>query len=398
MGDNVKNKKILIIILAIVLVAIIGLTGTFAWYVWSSSEDDVTHIVTGVGAVTVIYDAGADLTGQNIKPVSDKSLGLVKEITVSTSAEATNNVTFNLYLDINVLDENLKHTSFKYALYDDGGNEISVGNFFSPSTSECIVNGTNHIVLASEIISTTVSTYTLYIWIDGNVDNPVSMQGKNFSFTLHADGQNALLQENGSALSADVHSTTIPTGGSYVTGAVLNGNIYTYDSATTYTEGQSFPDVVANGDKYTYGDYEYIYNAGIGIIEDPSQGYYYQNTGGWLVMATDNGKTEYGEILEYINNTSVVNMNFTFSDPILGTGSIVTAPVIPSTITEMVGVFQGCTNLKGTVRVNSSNVNNAVEVFAGTSKDIRVEVPDSSTTYTSFANSGTPSNVELVIY
>ena len=76
-----KKKKIFLItgISLLVLIAIVG--GTYAWYVWTTSDSDTTKIVAGVGAATVTFDGGSDISA-NLRPVSDKSKGIVKNISV----------------------------------------------------------------------------------------------------------------------------------------------------------------------------------------------------------------------------------------------------------------------------------------------------------------------------
>ena len=190
-----KKKKIFLItgISLLVLIAIVG--GTYAWYVWTTSDSDTTKIVAGVGAATVTFDGGSDINA-NLRPVSDKSKGIVKNISVKGD---TTGLVFNMYLDITSIDTDLKDESFRYELYK-GDTKVKEGNFsdsyLTSNTVTCSKNNTNHIVLlTNESISTSKTSYTLYIWIDGeNYTNPNTMMNKTFSFKLHADGEGAVLK------------------------------------------------------------------------------------------------------------------------------------------------------------------------------------------------------------
>ncbi len=190
-----KKKKIFLItgISLLVLIAIVG--GTYAWYVWTTSDSDTTKIVAGVGAATVTFDGGSDINA-NLRPVSDKSKGIVKNISVKGD---TTGLVFNMYLDITSIDTGLKDESFRYELYK-GDTKVKEGNFsdsyLTSNTVTCTKNNTNHIVLlTNESISTSKTSYTLYIWIDGaNYTNPNTMMNKTFSFKLHADGEGAVLK------------------------------------------------------------------------------------------------------------------------------------------------------------------------------------------------------------
>ena len=195
---NKKNmsKIFMIFGISILVLAIIG--STFAYYVWTTGEEDTTKIVTGIGAATVYFDGGSDIADANLRPVSDKSKGIIKTINVKGD---TTGLTFNMYLDLITLPDALKEESFRYALYN-GETLKKEGNFSSDyltsNTSTCTENSTTHItLLTNEAISTTNTTYTLYIWIDGaNYTNPNTMMNQTFSFKLHANGEGAVLGKN----------------------------------------------------------------------------------------------------------------------------------------------------------------------------------------------------------
>ncbi len=193
MKDN--KAKIYMIFSLVVLVMAVIVSGTYAYYVWTTSDSDTTKIVAGVGAATVTFDGGSDINA-NLRPVSDKSKGIIKNISVKAD---TTGLVFNMYLDITSIDTGLKDESFRYELYK-GTTKVKEGNFsdsyLTSNTVTCTKNNTNHIVLlTNESISTSKTSYTLYIWIDdANYTNPNTMMNKTFSFKLHADGEGAVLK------------------------------------------------------------------------------------------------------------------------------------------------------------------------------------------------------------
>ena len=196
MKDNRNNKaKIYMIFSLVVLVIVVIVSGTYAYYVWTTSDSDTTKIVAGIGAATVTFNGGSDISA-NLRPVSDKSKGIVKNISVKGD---TTGLVFNMYLDITSIDTGLKDESFRYELYK-GTTKVKEGNFsdsyLTSNTVTCSKNNTNHIVLlTNESISTSKTSYTLYIWIDGaNYTNPNTMMNKTFSFKLHADGEGAIMK------------------------------------------------------------------------------------------------------------------------------------------------------------------------------------------------------------
>ena len=78
--------------ISLLVFAVIG--STFAYYVWRTSSDQETKIVTNIGAATVYFNGGASIENAKLRPVSDKSKGIVKEIGVKAS---TNGISMNLY-------------------------------------------------------------------------------------------------------------------------------------------------------------------------------------------------------------------------------------------------------------------------------------------------------------
>ena len=224
MKDNRNNKaKIYMIFSLVVLVIVVIVSGTYAYYVWTTSDSDTTKIVAGIGAATVTFDGGSDISA-NLRPVSDKSKGIVKNINVKGDTEG---LVFNMYLDITSIDTGLKDESFRYELYK-GDTKVKEGNFsdsyLTSNTVTCTKNNTNHIVLlTNESISTSKTSYTLYIWIDGeNYTNPNTMMNKTFSFKLHADGEGAVLAKTAAQTITELYMNASKTP------ATNNGITYNY--------------------------------------------------------------------------------------------------------------------------------------------------------------------------
>ena len=228
-----KTKTFMIFRISLLVFAVIG--STFAYYVWRTSSDQETKIVTNIGAATVYFNGGASIENAKLRPVSDKSKGIVKTIEARAN---TSGVAINMYLDIISIDDGLKHESFKYEFYK-GGTLLKSGNFTADSltnnTVDCTTNSTKHIVLTeNNTVATFLTSYKLYIWIDGaNYENPITMMNKNFSFKLHADGTGGFIKEGKIPDTPDTDNT-------------LASNI-----VTTYINAPNKTDVV-NQLKYYY--------------------------------------------------------------------------------------------------------------------------------------------------
>ena len=168
------KKKILIGL--ILVIGAIALGSSLAWWTWTTSSNEQTNVVVTVGGITIDYEDGDNITNNNLIPTSTKEKGISKDITVSSTGQ--------VYLDLNMevvtLDDGLKDASFKYEIYN--GNELIKGGNFANSNV-----GDNIILLSGVEVNSTPTTYTLYIWIDGNMSNPNTMYNQNYEFRLNAN-------------------------------------------------------------------------------------------------------------------------------------------------------------------------------------------------------------------
>ena len=180
------NKYKLYMILGIVLLGL-SITGSLAYYIWSSS----TTSISGNLCLPEIYFTGGATINGKLKPVSSKEEGLIKEIEVNLHKTCNNDTAvMNLYLSLDLLPTTLQENTFVYELYNGNNERISSGNFSDKKQGDIITLASN------EIVTSDVSIYTLYIYIDGNRDNPITMSNNNFRFNIYGEGTGAIYKEN----------------------------------------------------------------------------------------------------------------------------------------------------------------------------------------------------------
>lgn len=180
------NKYKLYMIFGIVLL-VLSITGSLAYYVWSSS----TTSIAGNLCLPEIYFTGGATINSKLKPVSSKEEGLIKEIEVNLHKTCNNDTAvMNLYLSLDLLPTALQENTFVYELYNGNNERISSGNFSDKKQGDTIALAEN------EIVTNNVSIYTLYIYIDGNRDNPITMTNQNFRFNIYGEGTGAIYKEN----------------------------------------------------------------------------------------------------------------------------------------------------------------------------------------------------------
>ena len=193
------NKYKLYMILGIILL-VLSITGSLAYYVWSSST---TSIAGNLCLPEIYFTGGATINGK-LKPVSSKEEGLIKEIEVNLHKTCNNDTAvMNLYLSLDLLPTTLQENTFVYELYNGNNERISSGNFSDKKQGDTITLASN------EIVTSDVSIYTLYIYIDGNRDNPITMSNNNFRFNIYGEGTGAIYKEN-----VIQNETTVPSSSS----------------------------------------------------------------------------------------------------------------------------------------------------------------------------------------
>ena len=180
------NKYKLYMIFGIVLLGL-SIAGSLAYYIWSSS----TTSISGNLCLPEIYFTGGATINSKLKPVSSKEEGLIKEIEVNLHKTCNNDTAvMNLYLSLDLLPVALQENTFVYELYNGNNERISSGNFSDKKQGDTITLASN------EIVTSNVSIYTLYIYIDGNRDNPITMSNNNFRFNIYGEGTGAIYKEN----------------------------------------------------------------------------------------------------------------------------------------------------------------------------------------------------------
>lgn len=197
---NIKLSKSKYIYLVIFCVIIIAIGVTFAWWRWSS---DINALIYGeVCAPEIVFVGGTTINGHDLLPVRTKEEGLTKDIHVNLNNTCDNDTAV---LNLNLLLENfplgLSDASFKWALYE---VEDIIENDVVTGQEETYVNSGNfankeqnqEISIATDLIVTeNISTYRLYIWIDGTMDNPSTIGDNSFGFKLYGTGTGAIYNQ-----------------------------------------------------------------------------------------------------------------------------------------------------------------------------------------------------------
>ena len=336
------NKYKLYMIFGIVLLGL-SITGSLAYYIWSST----TTSISGNLCLPEIYFTGGATINSKLKPVSSKEEGLIKEVEVNLHKTCNNDTAvMNLYLSLDLLPTALQENTFVYELYNGNNERISSGNFSDKREGDTIT------LVENEIVTSNVSIYTLYIYIDGNRDNPITMTNQNFRFNIYGEGTGAIYKEN-----VIQNETTTPSSSTstFLNTEVLRNQIESITIEKTNVvpnDAKYSKDISSKQDGsvmlwYTDKDNNSLYEISIGS----ENGSVEANTNGAGMFAyLDNVSTLDLSGLDTSNMTSMSKMFYKNTN----LTNIDLSGFDTTKVVNMSGMFWGCNNLKS---IDVSNFN-----------------------------------------
>ena len=404
-----KNNKIKLLIISSVFFLILVLGGAYAWLTFTTSN----IIVAGnTHCFTINYTKGADITG-NIGSIEEDYLTF-NTIKLSTLMGFT---PISMELDsrcdkvsgTGVLELNVQ--SLSTAFTSNGNSYGSLKyvvaeynpNLYTDSTIQYLKNQIFTYIRKGTVSSTgTMDIHTEYL-------NPGEKH--NYLVILYIDKNlvgNDIMEANITATGTARAEQFVPTpitDFSYVTDS-YNG--IQLPSNTILLTSYTGTDTVVNIPS-TYIVNDTTYN--VMIISDTSNNtstfggnttitevnfadgvLFYEYDGTELVSNSANslfkGCTSLISASKLTN--TITNMDSTFE----GCTSLTNVEYVPSSTTSMLSTFRDCTNLEGYIRIPNENVTFDSSTFSGTTKNIIVEVPANSNTYTNI-DTIKPNNVEV---
>ena len=363
------NKYKLYMIFGIVLLGL-SITGSLAYYIWSST----TTSISGNLCLPEIYFTGGATINSKLKPVSSKEEGLIKEIEVNLHKTCNNDTAvMNLYLSLDLLPVALQENTFVYELYNGNNERISSGNFSDKKQGDTITLASN------EIVTSNVSIYTLYIYIDGNRDNPITMTNQNFRFNIYGEGTGAIYKEN-----VIQNETTTPSSSSstFLNTEVLRNQIESITIEKTNVvpnDAKYSKDISSKQDGsvmlwYTDKDNNSLYEISIGS----ENGSVEANTNGSGMFAyLDNVSSLDLSGLDTSNMTSMSRMFYKSTS----LKNIDVSGFDTSKVVNMDYMFNGCNNLESLnlSNFNTSNVTSMYGMFYGCSNLVDIDLSSFNT-------------------
>ena len=357
------NKYKLYMILGII-VLVLSVSSSFAYYIWKSTSNALVNL--NVCTPTITFAGGSTINGVDMIPVLTKEEGTIKDIEVKKNSTCNRDVTMNLYLELTTFPTELAESSFVYELYKNSETmAIASGNFSNKKEGNTIT------LLSNQILNTSKDTYTLYIYIDGNVDNPGTMAGKNFLFKLWGSGEGAIYKENVITTSDNPSASTSKFFNTEVMREEIQSLTIAEDNTVPDTPGVVSKDIsqnkdgtvmlwytpkeVASSDGSTKTMYDMWIGGENGVLQTGT------NASGMFAYLTNIEKLDLSKLdTSYITNMSKM---FYMSS---GLKSIDLSNFNTSNVTNMNGMFWGCSSLPALdlKTFNTSKVTDMNNMFA----------------------------------
>ena len=174
-----KNKfiqsKSLLITLIILLIILVIATGTYAWLTWKSTNN--TSLTMTIGKMAdVTFTSGNDISTNTLAPVFNYTDGEKTTFSINNRDTTGATIDYTVKLNITSIADELKSESLKYILLN-GTTKVAEGNFSNISTG-------NNTIYTSSISSSGTTNFTFYLYIDGNIDNDLTIMNKSLVGTL----------------------------------------------------------------------------------------------------------------------------------------------------------------------------------------------------------------------
>ena len=352
-----KYKKFMYIGIFILLISLVSSAGTYAWFTWiSPSNTSVTLSIGNLADVT--FTSGPDINITNLAPVYNYTDGVSTTFTVR-NANSTDSLLYKVKLEITSIANELKDESFKYTLVKDN-KVVKTGNLKDAVNGNTLILNTSSLDKGSTS-SPKISTFKLYFWIDGNMENNSNMMNKSLVGKIDVGVETNVITNTESSIS----STS-----KFLNSEVPRQNITTLKVVDNLDipEGATVVDVSKNGDNtikmwYNEADANGNYDITIGsnntIYANPS------STSGLFSNLTNVTSID----LSNMDTSGMTSMSNMFSGNTSLTNITFGDNFNTANVKSMNSMFDGCTNLPslGLSMFDTSKVTNMNYMFYGCS-------------------------------
>lgn len=242
-----KKNKIRILLIAIMLIIGIVAGGTYAYYIWHSSEGQKVNIgftaapnlSCSAQVVDKVSASAASIIPTDCTDSTKASHVIKKEITTTVNGQGV--AYTDMWLNVNEIGTYLASSKyFMYSLTTDGTNcnsgIVSKGNFKDLTVGDKVYLLESEKSNNTTTADTTKKTYYLWIWLDKEETTPAPVDTAARKFNLSLDGAC-----NNGTITEDFEISTISNNKQVINATATNGirNIVAYAVTTSSTVSDS---------------------------------------------------------------------------------------------------------------------------------------------------------------
>lgn len=166
--DKFMHNKGFIVVLIIILMTIVSITGTYAWFTWTSNEN--TNLTMKIGKLAdVMFTTGNDITTE-LNPVFNYYDGEKTTFNINNRNTAGDAATYTVKINITTIAPELINKGVKYTLVKNN-KVVAEGDFSNAREGSSI-----EIFKSFQFQGT--SSFELYLYIDANLENNTTMMNK----------------------------------------------------------------------------------------------------------------------------------------------------------------------------------------------------------------------------
>ena len=156
------TKKITFSILVVLLIAIIVVGSTYAYFSSVVASNNI-NVTAGSEKYEIIYHGGTEID-TNIKMLSSHVGADSTIVEIGLASDVNIAVTATLFINVTSISQELATDGFKWEIYRISGNDEILensGNFNGASDN-------SEVPILTKAITSTMTSYKVYFWLDGS--------------------------------------------------------------------------------------------------------------------------------------------------------------------------------------------------------------------------------------
>lgn len=169
--EKILHHRFIITILVLLFIVTVSFLGTYAMFVWKSTDN--TKLTMTIGKLADVTFETGNKINTNLTPVFNYYDGEKTTFRINNASAESNLIEYTVKLNITTIPTELRNKGVKFSLVKNGVLIVT------KDLSDGVDNST--IEIYSDALSNGVVSYEFYIYIDGNIENNSSMIGKTIT-------------------------------------------------------------------------------------------------------------------------------------------------------------------------------------------------------------------------